>query len=157
MPHKDRVEGYVSSSKPLSLRGQLIEDIQVRFSAGKVVEARARQGQGVLQQLLETDEGARRLGEVALVPHSSPVSSTQLLFYNTLFDENAASHIAFGEAYSENLEGHHQLSQSELSQRGFNQSLIHEDWMIGSEEMDVDAVNQTGGLEPLMRQGEWVS
>lgn len=156
MPHRSNVEGYVSATKPLSLRGQLLENIQVRFEGGQVVEAKASKGQEVLEKLLETDEGARRLGEVALVPHSSPVSQCGFLFLNTLFDENAASHIALGQAYSENLKDHHSLSPEERSQRGFNDSLIHVDWMIGSDQVDVDGITSSGSSEPLMRKGEWV-
>lgn len=157
MPHKDRVEGYVSSSLPLSLRGQLVDGIRVRFEAGKVVEVSAKQGQETLSQLLQTDEGASRLGEVALVSSSSPVSQSGILFYNTLFDENAASHIAFGQAYSENLEHADQMGEAEKVARGANQSLIHIDWMIGSGQVDVDGVMQSGQTEPLMRLGEWAS
>jgi aminopeptidase len=155
-PHKDRVEGYVSSSKPLSYQGSLIEGIWVRLEGGQIVEARARQGEEVLRKLLETDEGARRLGEVALVPHSSPIAQMGLLFYNTLFDENAASHIALGQAYSECIVNGERLSREELAARGANSSLIHVDWMIGSKEMDVDGLTHDGKLEPLMRSGEWV-
>jgi len=155
-PHKDRVEGYVSSSKPLSYQGSLIEGIWVRLEGGQIVEARARQGEEVLRKLLETDEGARRLGEVALVPHSSPIAQMGLLFYNTLFDENAASHIALGQAYSECIVNGERLSREELAARGANSSLIHVDWMIGSKEMDVDGLTHNGKLEPLMRSGEWV-
>jgi aminopeptidase len=155
-PHKDRVEGYVSSSKPLSYQGSLIEGIWVRLEGGQIVEARARQGEEVLRKLLETDEGARRLGEVALVPHSSPIAQMGLLFYNTLFDENAASHIALGQAYSECIVNGERLSREELAARGANSSLIHVDWMIGSKEMDVDGLTHNGNLEPLMRSGEWV-
>src|SRR5690606_32036150 len=99
-PHALRVEGYVTSTKPLSHQGTLIEDIAVRFEGGRIVEAKASRGEEVLNKVLDTDEGARHLGEVALVPHSSPISQSGLLFYNTLFDENAASHIALGQCYS---------------------------------------------------------
>lgn len=156
MPHLNKVDGYVSASKPLSLRGQLLEGIQVRFEGGQVVEAKASKGQEVLEKLLETDAGARRLGEVALVPGSSPVSKCGFLFLNTLFDENAASHIALGKAYSENLEGYHQLTSEEQAVRGYNDSLIHVDWMIGSDQVDVDGITASGQSEPLMRKGEWV-
>jgi aminopeptidase len=155
-PHRDRIEGYVSSSKPLSHQGSLLDGIRVRFEGGRIVEASARQGEEILRKLLESDEGARSLGEVALVPHSSPIAQMGLLFYNTLFDENAASHIALGQAYSECIVNGDRLSREELAARGANSSLIHVDWMIGSNEMDVDGVAQSGGLEPLMRSGEWV-
>nr|WP_276953505.1 aminopeptidase [Allomeiothermus silvanus] len=156
-PHKDRVEGYVSSSKPLAYQGSLLDGIRVRFEGGRIVEASAKVGEDILKQLLETDEGARRLGEVALVPHSSPIAQSGILFYNTLFDENAASHIALGQAYSECIRGGDRLSREELAARGSNASLIHVDWMIGSNEIDVDGITHTGQAEPLMRRGEWVS
>ena len=156
-PHKDRVEGFVTSTKPLSYQGTLIEGIAVRFAGGRIVEAHARTGEEVLRNVLETDDGARRLGEVALVPHSSPISQSGLLFYNTLFDENAASHIALGQAYSKCLRGGDTLSEAELTARGANRSLIHIDWMIGSSEMDVDGMAADGTAEPLMRRGEWAS
>ncbi len=155
-PHRTRARGTVRSTKPLSYQGTLIEEIAVRFEDGKVVEAHAKTGQEVLQRMLDTDEGARRLGEVALVPHSSPISASGLLFSNTLFDENAACHIAMGQAYSTCLEGGDSLSPEQLAERGANSSLIHVDWMIGSGELDIDGVTQSGREEPLMRGGEWV-
>ena len=154
-PHKDRVDGYVRSTKPLSYQGTLIDDINVRFEGGRIVEAKALSGEAVLKQVVETDEGAARLGEVALVPHSSPISQSGLLFYNTLFDENAASHIALGQAYSKCLRDGDKLSEAELAARGANRSLIHIDWMIGSAEIDVDGITAGGQPEPLMRRGEW--
>ena len=156
-PHKDRVDGVVSSTKPLSYNGTLIQDIQVRFEAGRIVESKARTGESVLGKVLDTDEGARRLGEVALVPYSSPISQSGLLFLNTLFDENASSHIALGQAYSKCIRGGGSLSEDELSSRGSNRSLIHIDWMIGSDQVDVDGIRQDGQAEPLMRGGEWVT
>ena len=155
-PHKDRVEGTVTSTKPLSYQGTMIEKIAVRFEQGRVVDAKASRGQEVLQRMIDTDDGARRLGEVALVPHSSPIASSGLLFFNTLFDENAASHIALGQAYSTCLKNGDQLTPEELVARGANESLIHVDWMIGSGEMDLDGITSTGVAEPLMRKGEWV-
>jgi len=155
-PHKDRVDGHVTSTKPLSHLGTMIEGISVRFEAGKVVEAHAARGEQVLQRMIETDEGARRLGEVALVPHSSPIASSGLLFMNTLFDENAACHIALGQAYATCLKNGDSLTPEQLAARGANKSLIHVDWMIGSNRIDVDGVSAAGNLEPLMRAGEWV-
>src|SRR5580704_15964324 len=131
-PHKDRVEGRVTSTKPLSHQGTMIEDISVRFEAGRIVEAHASRGDQVLQQMIGTDDGARRLGEVSLVPHSSPIASSGLLFMNTLFDENAACHIALGQAYSSCLKDGDTLTPEQLAARGANSSLIHVDWMIGS-------------------------
>jgi aminopeptidase len=156
-PHKDRVDGTVTSTKPLSYNGTLIQDIQVRFEGGRIVESKARTGEAVLNKVLDTDEGARRLGEVALVPYSSPISQSGLLFFNTLFDENASSHIALGQAYSKCIHGGGAMSEDELASRGSNKSLIHIDWMIGSDQVDVDGITQDGRAEPLMRGGEWVT
>jgi aminopeptidase len=155
-PHKDRVDGRVTSTKPLSYQGTMIEDISVQFQAGQIVEATAARGNEVLQRMIETDQGARRLGEVALVPHSSPIASSGLLFKNTLFDENAACHIALGQAYSSCLKEGDSLTQEQLAARGANTSLIHVDWMIGSNRIDVDGVSAAGDAEPVMRGGEWV-
>ena len=155
-PHKDRAEGEVTASKPLSYMGTMIEDIHVRFHEGRIVEARARRGQEVLQKLLDTDEGSRRLGEAALVPHSSPIAQSGLTFLNTLFDENAASHIALGNAYADCVRDGSKLSPQELAAKGANESLIHVDWMIGSGELDIDGITHSGAVEPLMRKGEWV-
>ena len=155
-PHKDRVDGHVTSTKPLSYQGTMIEEISVRFDAGRIVEAHAARGDQVLQRMIETDDGARRLGEVSLVPHSSPIASSGLLFMNTLFDENAACHIALGQAYSSCLEDGDALTPEELAARGANTSLIHVDWMIGSNRIDVDGINAAGNSEPVMRSGEWV-
>ncbi len=156
-PHKDRVDGTVASTKPLSYNGTLIQDIQVRFEGGRIVESKARTGEAVLNKVLDTDEGARRLGEVALVPYSSPISQSGLLFFNTLFDENASSHIALGQAYSKCIRGGGSMSEDELVSHGSNKSLIHIDWMIGSDRVDVDGITQDGRAEPLMRGGEWVT
>jgi aminopeptidase len=155
-PHKDRVNGTVRASKPLSHQGTLIENIAVRFEHGRIVEATATAGEDVLNRLISTDDGARRLGEVALVPHSSPIAQSGVLFWNTLFDENAASHIALGQAYSTCIIGGEKMDAEQLAAVGANASLIHVDWMIGSGEMDVDGVGADGKAEPLMRKGEWV-
>jgi aminopeptidase len=155
-PHKDRVDGVVRASKPLSHQGTLIENIRCKFEGGKIVEATATAGEDVLNRLISTDDGARRLGEVALVPASSPISATGILFWSTLFDENAASHIALGQAYSTCLIGGEKMDDEALTALGANSSLIHVDWMIGSAEMDVDGLAANGATEPLMRAGEWV-
>ncbi len=155
-PHKDRVSGTVRASKPLSHQGTLIENISVRFEGGKIVEAKATAGEDVLNRLISTDDGARRLGEVALVPHGSPIAQSGVLFWNTLFDENAASHIALGQAYSTCLIDGEKMDAAALAALGANESLIHVDWMIGSGEMDVDGIAADGTAEPLMRKGEWV-
>jgi aminopeptidase len=155
-PHKDRADGTVTATKPLSHQGTMIEGIQVRFEKGRIVEARASRGQEVLQKLIDTDQGACRLGEVALVPHSSPIAASGMLFFNTLFDENAASHIALGQSYSSCLKDGDKLTPEELAAKGANDSLIHVDWMIGSGMLDIDGITAAGAQEPLMRQGEWV-
>jgi aminopeptidase len=154
-PHKDRVDGTVRSTKPLSHQGTLIEDIRVRFEGGRIVEAHASKGEQVLQKMIETDDGARRLGEVSLVPASSPIAASGLLFLNTLFDENAACHIALGQAYSSCLKDGDKLTPEQLAAKGANDSLIHVDWMIGSEQIDVDGINASGKAEPVLRKGEW--
>lgn len=154
-PHKNLADGIVTSTKPLSYQGSLIENIVVKFAEGRIVEASARQGDTVLQRMIETDDGARRLGEVALVPHSSPIAKSGLLFWNTLFDENAASHIALGQAYSSCVKGGDVMTPAQLADKGANESLIHTDWMIGSGTMDLDGIHSDGSAEPVMRQGEW--
>lgn len=154
-PHAHRVEGHVSSTKPLSYQGTLIDNIQVRFEAGRIVEAKASRGEEVLNKVLDTDEGARRLGEVALVPHSSPISAGGLLFFNTLFDENAACHIALGQCYSKCFLDGANLSAEQIAAQGGNKSLIHIDWMIGSGEIDIDGIGADGSRTPVFRKGEW--
>ena len=154
-PHCRRVYGHVVSSKPLSYQGTLIDNIAVRFEDGKIVDAKASRGAEVLNKVLDTDEGARRLGEVALVPHSSPISQSGLLFYNTLFDENAASHIALGQCYSKCFINGAQLTPQQIAAQGGNQSLIHIDWMIGSAETDIDGILADGSKVPVFRKGEW--
>jgi aminopeptidase len=155
-PHKDRVDGYVRASKPLSHQGTLIEDITCTFEGGKIISATATAGEDVLNRLISTDDGARRLGEVALVPHSSPIAQSGILYWNTLFDENAASHIALGQAYATCLIDGEHMDEVALAAKGANSSLIHVDWMIGSGDMNVDGVAKDGSSEPLMRSGEWV-
>jgi len=156
MPHKDRVDGTVRSTKPLSYAGTLIENFSLRFESGRVVEVKAEKNQGVLQRLVDMDAGAARLGEVALVSESSPVAQTGVLFYNTLFDENAASHIALGAAYKFTLQGGEAMSDEEFEQAGGNRSAAHVDFMIGSAELDVDGALPSGASEPVMRKGEWI-
>ncbi|WP_265974538.1 aminopeptidase [Brucella intermedia] len=156
-PHALRVEGYVTSTKPLSHQGTLIENIAVRFEGGRIIEAKASRGEEVLNKVLDTDEGARHLGEVALVLHSSPISQSGLLFYNTLFDENAASHIALGQCYSKCFIDGAKLTPEQIKAQGGNSSLIHIDWMIGSGQIDVDGINADGTREPVMRGGEWAN
>ncbi|MVA24058.1 aminopeptidase [Agrobacterium vitis] len=154
-PHALKVEGVVSSTKPLSHQGTLIDNIQVRFETGRIVEAKASRGEEVLNKVLDTDEGARRLGEVALVPHSSPISASGILFYNTLFDENASCHIALGQCYSKCFLDGASLTPEQIKAQGGNSSLIHIDWMIGSDKVDIDGVKADGTTVPVMRKGEW--
>lgn len=154
-PHAQRVEGTVRSTKPLSHQGSLIDGIEVRFEAGRIVEAKATKGEDVLRELLATDDGAARLGEVALVPHSSPISQSGLLFYNTLFDENAACHIALGQCYSKCFLDGADLSPDQIAQQGGNSSMIHVDWMIGGADTDIDGLTADGTRVPVFRQGEW--
>lgn len=154
-PHALKVEGTVSSTKPLSHQGTLIDNIQVRFEGGRIVEAKASRGAEVLNKVLDTDEGARRLGEVALVPHSSPISASGILFYNTLFDENASCHIALGQCYSKCFLDGASLSPEQIRAQGGNSSLIHIDWMIGSDKVDIDGISADGARVPVMRKGEW--
>lgn len=156
-PHAYKVDGTVSSTKPLSYQGTLIENIKVTFKDGKIIEAHASKGEEVLQKVLKSDEGASRIGEVALVPHSSPISQSGIIFYNTLFDENAASHIALGQCYSKCFKGDLDLSKEEIAKRGGNSSMIHIDWMIGSNEIDVDGIDHEGNSIPVFRKGEWAS
>jgi aminopeptidase len=158
MPHKDRVDGVVRSTKPLSYNGTIIDGIAVRFEKGRIVEATAAKGGDAFVKMIDTDEGGRRLGEVALVPNSSPIAASGVVFNNTLFDENAASHVAVGQSYTETMRDGRNMSAEERAAKGANSSLIHVDWMIGSGEIDIDGVMQNGGAsEPLMRKGEWVS
>jgi aminopeptidase len=154
-PHARRVSGHVVSTKPLSYQGSLIDGIAVWFEEGRIVEAKATRGREVLNKVLDTDEGARRLGEVALVPHSSPISKSGLLFFNTLFDENAASHIALGQCYSKCFVNGDRLTPEQIAAQGGNKSLIHIDWMIGSDKIDIDGVHADGSRVPVFRKGEW--
>ncbi|MFD2648461.1 aminopeptidase [Devosia albogilva] len=154
-PHRMRAEGHVSGTKPLSHNGSLIEGMYARFEGGRLVEFKASKNQDLFNKVLDTDEGARHLGEVALVPHSSPISASGILFYNTLYDENASCHIAMGQCYADCFEGGKELTPEQIQAQGGNKSLIHIDWMIGSDKIDIDGVNADGSTEPVMRGGEW--
>ena len=154
-PHAHRVDGTVRATKPLSYNGALIEEIEMRFEGGRAVEARSSKGETVLHRMIDSDEGARRLGEVALVPFSSPISQTGLLFYNTLFDENAACHIAMGQCYSKCFLDGASLSSEQIAAQGGNSSVIHVDWMIGGPDTDIDGVRADGTRVPVFRKGEW--
>ena len=153
-PHCLKVDGEVSATTPLSHQGSLIENIKVKFEGGKITQANATKGEEVLIKVLDSDEGARRLGEVALVPDNSPISQTGLLFYNTLFDENAACHIALGQCYTKCFKNQN-LTKEEISSQGGNSSMIHIDWMIGSNQIDIDGIKQNGDITPIFRKGKW--
>jgi aminopeptidase len=155
VPHKNGVNGYVSSTKPLSYGGNIIDDFKLTFEDGKITDVSAAQGEDVLKQLIESDEGSHYLGEVALVPHQSPISASNILFYNTLFDENASNHFAIGSAYAFCLEGGKAMSSDELKDHGLNQSITHVDFMVGSAEMDIDGILADGTREPIFRSGNW--
>ena len=155
-PHRERVDGVVVSTKPLSYAGTLIDGIRIEFKDGRITGASAKQGEAALLKMIDTDEGSHRLGEVALVPHSSPISRSGLFFYNTLYDENAASHIAIGSAYRFNVKGGIDMDAEQFAQKGGNDSLTHVDWMVGSDQIDVDGITKDGNREPVMRAGEFV-
>lgn len=155
LPHKYGVNGTVASTKPLIYGGNMIDNFSLTFKDGKVVDYQAEQGYDTLKHLLATDDGAMRLGELALVPDASPISQSGLIFYNTLYDENASCHIALGKAYPTNLEGGSEMSDEELDKHGVNDSLTHVDFMIGSAELDIDGVTADGKIEPVFRKGAW--
>jgi len=155
MPHKNNVNGVVRSSKPLSVRGTVIDGIEMHFENGRATKVSAKQGEEVLKALVDTDEGAHHLGEVALVPNSSRVSQANMLFLNTLYDENAACHIAIGRAIGENLPDYDALTPEQRAARGVNDSMIHVDWMIGCAETNIDGKTATGDTIAIMRNGEW--
>ncbi|ENH97683.1 aminopeptidase II [Gracilibacillus halophilus YIM-C55.5] len=155
LPDKYGVNGTVTATKPLVHGGNMIDGFSMTFENGKVVDFDAEQGYDTLKHLLETDEGAKHLGELALVPHASPISQSGLIFYNTLFDENASCHIALGKAYPTNVEGGSDMNNEELDQHGVNDSLIHVDFMIGSADLDIDGITEDGTREPVFRNGAW--
>jgi len=155
MPHKYRVDGTVTSTKPLNYGGNLIDEFTLTFKDGQVVDYTAKQGGETLEHLLETDDGARRIGEIALVPNESPVSQSGLIFYNTLFDENASVHIALGKAYPTNIEGGAQMDEDALDKHGVNDSMVHVDFMVGSAEMNIDGVTKEGQTEQIFVNGTW--
>ena len=155
VPHKTGVNGYVSSTKPLSYGGNIIDNFTITFKDGRVTDISAEQGEAVLQRLIDTDEGAKHLGEVALVPHTSPISQSNILFYNTLFDENASNHLALGSAYAFCLKNGKTMTREALEMHGLNQSITHVDFMIGSEKMDIDGVLVDGTTEAIFRNGNW--
>jgi aminopeptidase len=155
LPHKDKTHGTVTATKPRSYSGNLIENFSLTFSEGKVVSFSAQKGEDTLRNILDTDENAKRLGEVALIPHQTPISQSGLIFLNTLYDENASNHLALGSAYRYTLKDGDGMTDEEFAQAGGNDSLIHVDFMFGSGEMDVDGLLADGTTEPVMRLGEW--
>ncbi|PLS16037.1 aminopeptidase [Bacillus sp. M6-12] len=155
VPLKTGVNGTVSSTKPLSYGGNIIDHFMITFKDGRIIDVKAEEGEEILKQLVETDEGSHYLGEVALVPFNSPISQSNILFYNTLFDENASNHLAIGSSYSFCLEGGKKMSPEELAEHGLNESLTHVDFMIGSAEMDIDGIKEDGTIEPVFKNGDW--
>lgn len=154
-PDSRRIDGYISSTKPLSYAGTTISGMKFTFKDGKVVDFSAEHGQEVLAKLLDTDEGARRLGEVALVPDPSPISQSGIIFYNTLFDENASNHLALGSAYAFSIQGGTEMSEEELAEAGLNRSQTHVDFMVGSDKMNIDGIREDGSTVPIFRNGDW--
>ena len=154
-PMKGKAEGIVYSTKPLSYQGQLIDNFWMRFEGGKVVECGAEKGEELLKTLVSMDEGAAYLGECALVPQRSPICESGLLFYNTLFDENAACHLAMGMGYADTIKDHHNKTLEECRELGINDSMIHEDFMIGCDSMNIDAICEDGKTVAIFRGGNW--
>ncbi|MEX5941055.1 aminopeptidase [Mammaliicoccus sciuri] len=154
-PHKNGVNGTVSNTLPLSYSGNIIDDFTLTFKDGVVVDYKAGVGEEILKSILETDEGSKRLGEVALVPVDSPISNMNTLFYNTLFDENALCHIALGSAYAFCIEGGKDMSAEQLAENGLNDSTTHVDFMIGSKDLSIDGILENGEKEPVFRDGNW--
>ena len=154
-PDANRVDGVVVSTKPLSYAGSIIEGMEFHFEDGKVTKVTAEKGEDIIKKLIEQDEGASRLGEVALVPDESPISQSGLTFFNTLFDENASNHLALGSAYAFSLEGGTEMTREELNEAGLNESNTHVDFMIGSDQMDIDGIKEDGSTVPVFRNGTW--
>ena len=154
-PDTRRMDGVVRSTKPLSYAGTLIEGIEVHFKEGKIVEISAEKGDEAIKKLVFDNEGGTGLGEVALVPDPSPISQSGIIFYNTLFDENASNHLAIGSAYPTTIQGGTEMSEEELQQNGMNTGTVHVDFMIGSNEMNIDGIKQDGTRVPIFRNGDW--
>ena len=154
-PQADRVDGVVWSTKPLVYNGNLIEDFRFTFKDRKVVDVQAAKGQEILEDLIKMDEGACRLGEVALVPYHSPISLTNQIFYETLFDENAACHLALGDSYPTCLEKGPERSEEELKKAGLNDSMIHVDFMVGSPDLTITGIRKDGAKVPVFVDGDW--
>lgn len=155
MPRRDGVNGTVYSTKPLVYTGRLIDEFRLTFKAGEVVDYDAKVGKEVLKELLEIDEGSRRLGEVALVPYDSPISNSNILFYNTLFDENASCHLAFGKAYPTNIKDGAKMSEEELKAHGVNDSMTHNDFMVGTADLHIVGEKHDGTKVDIFVNGNW--
>jgi aminopeptidase len=156
MPHREGVNGKVVATKPLNYHGKLIEDFYLVFKDGKVVEYDAKSEKETLKGLLELDEGSSRLGEVALISHNSPISNTNILFYNTLFDENASCHLALGNAYTTNIKDGAKLSEEELIAKGYNKSMTHDDFMFGSSDMEIHGITHDNQKVVIFKNGNFV-
>ena len=156
LPHREKVNGVVTSSKPLNYGGVFIEHFSLTFKNGKIIKVKAKKNEKILKRIIKTDEGSCRLGEVAFVSNSSPVSKSGLIFYSDLFDENAATHLALGKALRINIKNGVKMSEKSFLKAGGNISLIHVDFMIGSNKMDVFGVKKDKKIEPIMKKGEWV-
>lgn len=154
-PMKGRAEGVVYSTKPLAFGGNLIENFSIRFEGGKAVEVHAEKNEELLRQLVAMDDGAAYLGECALVPYSSPINKTGILFYNTLFDENAVCHLALGRGFTNCIKDYDKYTKEECHEKGINDSMVHEDFMIGSEDLDITGITADGKEYPIFRNGEW--
>lgn len=155
VPLKNGADGVVRNTKPLVYQGNIIDGFTLTFEGGKIIEAQAEKGEELLREMISSDEGAAYLGEVALVPHQSPISDSGLLFFNTLFDENASNHLAIGDSYPTCYAGARDLERSQLAEIGLNTSIVHEDFMIGSAEMDIDGITADGSKVPVFRKGNW--
>ena len=154
-PKRGAAEGIVYSTKPLSYRGQLIRNFSLRFESGKVVEVHAASGESVLRKMIAMDEGAAYLGECALVPYHSPINASKVLFYNTLFDENAACHLALGRGFTNCVQGYEKMSEEQLKELGVNDSIIHVDFMIGNDDLKITGITEDGARVPIFEDGDW--
>ena len=152
---KGKAEGLVVASMPLSREGQLIENFSIRFENGKAVEWHAEKNEQLLTNMLTSDEGASYLGECALVPYDSPIRNSGILFYNTLFDENAACHLAVGAGFADTIKGFEEKTLEECRALGINDSMIHVDFMIGTKDLNIDAKTRDGKIVPIFRNGNW--
>lgn len=154
-PKRGEAEGIVYATRPLSYRGQLIDNFSIRFENGKAVEVHAEQGEELLKQMISMDDGASYLGECALVPYDSPIRNSEITFFNTLFDENACCHLALGAGFENCIKDYEKYTLEECEKKGINDSMIHVDFMIGSEDLNIDAITKSGEIVPIFRKGNW--